>query len=491
MTDDLPPLEQLSKEELIALIKELIARVQFLEEEVDRLRAENRELRARLAKNSRNSSKPPSSDGLKKPRRAQSLRPKGRRKLGGVAGHEGDTLVMVDEPDHVVVHAATVCPHCQMDLGETPAMREERRQVFDLPPMRLEVTEHRSEVKRCPHCSAVVKGAFPEHVRGPVPYGPRCKAFLSYLNVYHFIPLDRLGELSADLFGQRPADAVILQANRELQSQVQESVAATRQAIIEAPVVHLDESGIRVKGRLHWLHVASTQTLTSYHVHAKRGQEAMRDGGILPALQGWAVHDGFRSYQAFDQCQHALCNAHHLRELRYIQEQYQQDWAAELTSLLLEMKRAVAQAQDDGLEQLPLEQQQAFERRYDNLLLHGLVMNPPPPSSKEKKRGRRKQSPAKNLLDRLQKYKPQVLAFMCDFKVPFDNNLAERDVRMIKVKQKVSGAFRTLEGAHIFCDIRSYISTVRKQQRPVLQALTDAFLGQPFMLQGIEARLVP
>ena len=217
----------------------------------------------------------------------------------------------------------------------------------------------------------------------------------------------------------------------------------------------------------------------------------MREGGVLPALQGWAVHDGLRSYQAFDQCQHALCNAHHLRELRYIQEQYQQDWAAEMASLLLEIKRAVAQAQDDGLQQFPPEQQRAFERRYDTLLLHGFVMNPPPPPPKEKKRGRRKQSPAKNLLDRLQKYKPQVLAFMYDFEVPFDNNLAERDVRMIKVKQKVSGAFRTLEGAQIFCDIRSYISTVRKQQRPVLQALTDAFLGQPFIPQGGEAHLVP
>jgi len=491
MSNDLPPLEQLSKEELIALLKEMIARVQFLEAEVDALRAENRELRARLAKNSRNSSKPPSSDGLKKPRRTQSLQPKGKRKPGGVAGHEGDTLMMVEEPDYVIEHGVTACPHCQMDLSGEPVVREERRQVFDLPPMRLEVTEHRCEVKSCPHCGAVVKRAFPAHVRGPVQYGPRYKAFLSYLNVYHFIPLDRLGELSADMFKLQPADAVTLQATRELQSRVQESVAAIKQGIIEAPVVHLDESGMRVKGRLHWLHVAGTQTLTAYHVHAKRGQEAMRDGGILPALQGWAVHDGLRSYQAFDQCQHALCNAHHLRELRYIQEQYQQPWAAEMASLLLEMKHTVAQARDDGLQQLPLEQRQAFERRYDNLLLHGLIMNPPPPPPKEKKRGRRKQSPPKNLLDRLQQHKPQVLAFMYDFKVPFDNNLAERDVRMIKVKQKVSGAFRTLEGAQIFCDIRSYISTVRKQQRPVLQALTDAFLGQPFMPPGVETHLLP
>ncbi len=265
-------------------------------------------------------------------------------------------------------------------------VRIERRQVFEMPPLRLEVTEHQREVKVCPHCQCEVKGELPDHVRGPVQYGPRYKAFLSYLNVYHYIPYNRLRELAADIFGLRPADAVILQAMRELQSHIQPSIEAIKQGIIEAEVVHGDETGMRVAGQLQWVHVACTKTLTAYHVHKKRGQEAMREGGIIPELRGWFVHDGLRSYKAFDQCQHALCNAHHLRELHYVHEQYQQGWAEEMASLLLEIKRAVGQAQEQKLEQLPLDQRQAFERRYDELVLQGLLMNPPPPPPKEKKR---------------------------------------------------------------------------------------------------------
>jgi len=455
------------------------------------LRGEIAELRSQLAKNSRNSGKPPSSDGLKKGPRTKSLRKKGKRKLGGVKGHEGDTLLMVAEPDQVMIHDVTICPQCQRDLRMRSVVRHERRQVYDIPPLQLEVTEHRVAVKTCPVCEIEVKGNFPEHVRGPVQYGPRFKALAAYLNAYHFIPLERTGQLLYDLFGQWPADGMILQATKALRDRVSGSVLAIRELLTQADVVHFDESGVRVQKKLHWLHVASTETLTAYDVHEKRGRKAMQEIGILPKFQGRAIHDHFRGYMTFDQCEHAFCNAHHLRELLFITEQYQQDWASAMSALLLEVKEAVAETRAAGLEQLSAEQLKRFEQRYDALIQQGLAANPPPPPPVTQKRGRRKQSPPKNLLDRLQKYKSQTLAFMTDFNVPFDNNLAERDVRMIKVKQKVSGAFRTREGAQIFCDIRSYISTARKQQIPVMNAITDAFLGRPFMPAALEARPLP
>ena len=322
-------------------------------------------------------------------------------------------------------------------------------------------------------------------------YGPRYKALAAYLNVYHFLPLERTSQLLADLFGQRPAEGMILQAMKGLREKIAPSLQQIHALLRGADVAHFDESGVRVQGKLHWLHVAGTPELTAYSVHAKRGREGMNDFGILPEFQGRAMHDHFRSYFTFDQCQHALCNAHHLRELQFITEQYQQGWAEAMSALLLDIKKAVVQAKEEEHTALRPEQLQAFHRRYDAIIQEGLAANPPPPPPPVKKRGRRKQTPPKNMLDRLRKHKAETLAFMTDFKVPFDNNLAERDVRMIKVKQKVSGAFRTLEGAQIFCDIRSYISTARKQQVDVLEAMTDAFLGRPFIPTAAGSRLLP
>ncbi len=256
-------------------------------------------------------------------------------------------------------------------------------------------------------------------------------------------------------------------------------------------MVHFDESGVRAQGKLHWLHVASTKTLTYYAVHAKRGQEAMKKIGILPSFRGRAVYDHWRSYLQFDQCEHAFCNVHHLRELQFVTEEYQQEWASTMSTFLLEVKEAVTKAKQTGQQQLRAEKLVDFAKRYDQIIQQGLQANPPPTIPVEKKRGRQKQSSPKNLLDRLQTYKPQVLAFMIDFKVPFDNNLAERDVRMVKVKQKVSGAFRTFSGAQTFSAIRSYISTACKQQRSVIDVITEAFRGRPLMPADVKASPLP
>ena len=477
--NDMSPeqLEQMDKDSLLAII---IALQKQLAEQAALIQ----ELRDQLAKNSRNSGKPPSSDGLKKPR-TRSLRQKTGRRSGGQEGHKGHTLKMVAQPDHIERHYATKCPHCATDLNEVVPEGYAKRQVFDIPPVRIRVTEHQAESKQCPHCRQWVKGTFPANVTQPVQYGPRLKAQTVYLNNYQLLPLARTCELLGDFYGHTPSEAVVLASNETLVNSIEPTLDAIHRQLTAADVVHFDESGMRVEGQLNWLHVAGTGLLTYYDVHPKRGKEGMRAIGILPHLLGRAVHDHWQSYFTFDNCRHALCNVHHLRELQFIVDQYKQSWAEEMAGLLLDIKSEIEAAHPEQM-MLPADRLTHFEKRYDDLIEQGLAANPPPANPPTKKRGRKKQSPPKNLLDRLRDRKHEVLAFMYDFRVPFDNNLAERDVRMVKVKQKVSGAFRTRKGAETFCAIRSYISTVRKHGVNVIDAIYDAFAGNPFMPLAID-----
>ena len=472
-------LEQMDKESLLAIII-------TLQKQLAEQAALIQELRDQLAKNSRNSGKPPSSDGLKKPR-TRSLRRKTGRRSGGQEGHEGHTLKMVTQPDHIERHYATRCPYCATNLKDIVSDEYERRQVFDIPPVRIMVTEHQAESKQCPHCRQRIKGTFPTHVTRPVQYGPRLKAQTAYLNNYQLLPWARTRELLGDFYGHTPSEALVLAGNETLVNSIEPTLDAIHRQLVAADVVHFDESGMRVEGQLNWLHVASTGLLTYYDVHSKRGKEGMSAIGILPQLLGRAVHDHWRSYFTFDNCVHALCNVHHLRELQFIVDQYEQTWAEDMAGLLLDIKAEVEAAQP---EQMTLSSDRLIhiEKRYDDLIEQGLAANSPPTNPPAKKRGRKKQSPPKNLLDRLHHRKREVLAFMYDFRVPFDNNLAERDVRMVKVKQKVSGAFRTRTGAETFCAIRSYISTVRKHGINVIDAIYDAFVGNPFMPRVIEGQ---
>jgi transposase len=442
------------------------------------------ELQARLAKHSRNSSKPPSSDGYTKPKRTQSLRKSGAKPNGGQPGHAGHTLTALEHPDRTETHKADICAHCQASLLESEVVGYEERQVFDIPAIRIEVTAHRAEVKLCPECGRATKGAFPTAVTQAVQYGPAVQSWAAYFTNQHHIPVERTTQIFADLVHQPVGEATVLKASEDLSSCIEPSIEAVKELLRDSEVLHVDESGLRVQGKLHWLHVASTDRLTHYDVHAKRGQEAMDEAGILDHFTGTAVHDHWKPYFTYDDCRHALCNAHHLRELQYIDTQYQQPWANDMSELLLEIKAAVEETLPRSAS-LPLAWLEAFERRYDAIVQEGFDANPlallPAEEGKAHKRGRRKQTPPRNLLIRLRDFKVQVLAFMNDFRVPFDNNQAERDVRMVKVKQKVSGGFRTLEGAKRFGRIRGYISTARKHAKNIFEAIRDAFDGTPFI----------
>jgi len=441
------------------------------------------ELQARLAKTSRNSSKPPTSDGYGKVKRTASLRPSGQKPNGGQPGHDGHTLIASDHPDQTLTHVVPRCGHCQASLQGVEIVGYEERQVFDLPAMRIEVTAHRAEIKVCPACGHASKGAFPPAVTHAVQYGPGVQTWAAYFTNHHHIPVERTAEIFADLVQHRVSEATVLQASEQLETYIAPATEAVKGMLRAAEVLHVDESGLRVTGKLHWLHVACTARLTSYEVHAKRGHEAMEEAGILGAFRGTVVHDHWKPYFTYDECAHALCNAHHLRELCFIDQQYQQPWAKAMVELLLEIKAAVAATPAPAMSVSPSERE-AFEKRYDAVVQAGFEANQasaPTTEGAQNKRGRPKQSPPVNLLIRLRDFKSQVLAFMSDFRIPFDNNQGERDIRMVKVKQKVSGGFRTLEGAKRFGRIRGYLSTARKNAKNVFEAIRDAFDGHPFL----------
>lgn len=464
---------------LVRHIRQQDEAIRKLEETVQKLQEMVQELQDQLAKNSRNSSKPPSTDGLKKPRTSSLRKPSGR-KSGGQAGHKGHTLEQVAEPDHIEMHRVNECSQCHTPLDAVEAVACNKRQVFDLPPVKVEVTEHQAEIKDCPHCGYRNEAEFPQDVTQPTQYGPRIQSHAAYYNEYHFIPVQRTSEIFADLYNHRVSEGMVLRSGAVMADCVRPANEAIKQQLIESDVVHFDETGLRVAGKLHWVHGASTAKLTYYQLHQKRGSIAMDDNSILTHLHGTAVHDHWKPYFKYEQASHSLCNAHHLRELDFVHERYQQDWASKMTDLLLEIKAEVEKA---SLSQDHLEAKKVarFERRYAKLIAKGLEANPPPPKPPPKKRGRKKQSPPKNLLDRLRDFKPEVLAFMYDFRVPFDNNQGERDMRMVKVKQKVSGSFRTVAGADDFLEIRGYISTARKNDQSVIKVLQDALAGRPFI----------
>jgi len=377
-------------------------------------------------------------------------------------------------PDTVELHAVSCCAGCGCSLADTPADDYDRRQVFDIPPVSVDVTEHRAEVKTCDRCGATTKAAFPETVRQHVQYGERIQAIALYLKNYALMPYERGGEFFSDLFGVSISPGTLVRMNRDGADRLGAVTERIKAALKTADVLHADETGTQVGKHLHWLHVASTTTLTRYLVHQKRGKDATDEMGILPGFQGTAVHDGWKSYFKYV-CHHGLCNAHHLRELTCVYEEYGQSWGKQMIDLLLEIKERRDKSTGKRFSRKTIV---SYEDQYREILKVGMEANPLSPEAPgKKKHGRKKKSKPRNLLERLQAHEQATLAFMYDFSVPFDNNQAERDVRMMKVQQKISGTFRSFAGAQAFCTIRGYISTARKQGLNVMSALQDIFSG--------------
>lgn len=464
-------LSQLSHAEKDALILMLQGQITALQDAV-------KQMQSRLNMSSRNSSKPPSSDGLNKPA-PKSLRVAGQNPTGGQKGHPGSTLCQIAQPDKIVIHdVPEQCQACQRSLPF--AYVSETRQVFDLPSLRFEVTEHHAMQAIC-SCGHVHTGEFPVGVNAGVQYGPRAQAAMVHLNQNHAVSVQRTAALMKDFFGLPVSQATVVKAALAGAEILQPTVQGIGQAAVSSAERHADETGMRVAKKLHWLHVLATDTLTWLGCHPKRGTEAFDALALLKQFKGVLVHDGWMPYKAL-QCQHALCNAHHLRELTYLLEEQGQAWAGDMIEVLTHASHMDNLHCADG--KTPNYDGKKYQNEvrelrdlYEAILAQAQADNPIVlPTGK---RGRPKQSKATNLIARLRYYSDDVWRFMTQANVPFTNNLAEQAVRMPKVKQKVSGCFRTPQGAQTYCVIRSYAATMHKQGANIFDSLVAAFKGAP------------
>lgn len=478
--EDLMRLGRNNPEALVDIILAQRKQISALRELVRKLVQQVEALEARFAQNSGNSSKPPSSDGYTKPS-PKSQRKKTGRKSGGQKGHPGSTLAPVAKADFTVIHSLKLCPcGCGANLEKQALLRHDKRQVFDLPLQKLEVTQHQVEVKLCPNTGREVSASFPAGVKARTQYGQRFNAMLVYLRSQQFIPFERSAQMVRDLFGCDVSEGTIQAALRAAFDGLEGFETRVKDLIAQAPIAHADESGLRVAKKLHWLHVASTKTLTWYGVHAKRGGEAIRFFGLLPRFAGKLIHDCFSPYFELA-CAHGLCNEHLNRELVFLHEVLHQKWAKSMLDLLHRMHRSVTACAGRAGPFASL-RRASWTRKYRACLSRGFAQNPIPRNRKgPKRRGRPKHTKAQNLLLRLRTHESFVLAFLNDSRVPFTNNQGEQDIRMMKVQQKISGCFRTYQGAQTFARIRSYLSTVRKNQRDVFSEIVNLFAGQPFI----------
>jgi transposase len=453
-------------EELEELNRSLVARIADLEE--------------RLGRNPRNSSMPPSAEGFSKPpapNRAE--RRAAKRRPGKQPGTEGKHLAQVQDPDDVQIHAPPVCDGCGASLDGADIVDVERRQVFELPPMRPFVTEHRMERRRC-SCGCETKAAPPKEATAPTCYGPGVRALVAYLAVYQHLPYDRMAQLFHDVLGIEISVGALASMVTEAGGALGLFTDVIRDLLIDAPAVNFDETGARVAGSLHWVHVACTALYTFIDCHKKRGTVALDALGVIEAMRGTAIHDGYASYRTYDVV-HQLCNAHHIRELDAIFEALDQEWADEMIALLIEAKEIVETARAAGADRLEKGALHSIRVRYGKLIQKGWAANPEP--DKGKLAGYEKK--AFNLLTRLDTQRADVLRFSTDFALSWDNNQAERDVRMVKLQQKISGTWRTLEGARGYCAIRSYVSTMKKQGQPLLAGLRLLFEGGVWLPEGV------
>jgi len=454
------------------MMAKLIVKLQALQDRVD-------ELERRLGLNSSNSSKPPSTDSAFEPKAKTTSNTK--RKAGGQKGHVGNNLKMVEHPDVVIVSSPQVCRDCGASLADTKSCRVASRQVFDLPVLKIEVSEYQVHAKQCPCCKTMSKGSFPEDITAPTQYGKRFDAAISYLSIHQMLPYERITQVIEDLFGHPISEGVILNALTRVEENLSSFHTAAKKALVNANVLHADETGINVRGVLHWTHIAISENAAACLLHPKRGVEAMKEMGILPSYNGMLIHDHWKPYESIEgSFEHAFCNAHHLRELKRVSEQDHQRWSEDMSKLLMSAHQKVTYAKAHAKEALSPRMIKRFNTWYDTIVTSAHVYHAV--SQKEAgKRGRLKQTFAKNLLDRLIKYKDETLRFITHFNVPFTNNAAEQGLRMMKVKEKISGCFMSQKGGRIFMNIYAYILTVKKNGVNILQALLDAMYGKPFM----------
>jgi transposase len=470
--------EKFTRSDLQALPKhKLIDIILKLQDSIIRMEERILQLEGQSHKDSHNSHIPPSQS---KPLCIKNLREDTGKKPGGQPGHPGKTLEMVDHPTHTITHRVTRCQRCGQDLSDAPISAYERRQIFDIPPIKLEVTEHLVEKKQC-SCGHITMASFPETVNAPVQYGINTQTLVSTLAAHGYVTQKRLSETLAFLIDYRVNEATICAIQDKLHDKLAGFEEKSKKHLAQCNLIHNDESGISVEGEQHWVHVTSTEELTHYAIDPKRGNEATDRNGILPNFHGITVHDGWKSYFNYDQCQHALCNVHHLRELTFFEEEEKAPWARCFKDHLLYAKALVKKAREEGRDHLESKTLYDVERRYCEILEGALKGLPLP--VRTGKRGKIKKTKQQNFIERLLTYKQAALRFIYDFRVPFSNNLAERDIRPIKLKDKISGTFRSFHGAECFARIRGYISTVRKNGRNVCEEIKNALCGRPYLLQ--------
>ena len=470
---------------MVELVAGLLARLETLEVDNQQLRAENQRLRAELAKNSGNSSKPPSRDpAVERSRQAEARRAKRSRdgkvrRPGKQPGGDGTTLAMVENPDEVVVYAPAVCAGCGGSLTDAEVTATVHRQVVDLPVVTPTVTEHQAQTRRCGCCNTTTAAAFPDGVRAPVSYGPRVKAIVVYLLARQHIPVGRAQEAMADLFGLKisagTVDACYAEAGRRLEGFIAALVAFLR----TLPVLHADETTDRIGTVTCWMHVVSTASYTLIHASATRGLEAVRTAGVLIGYRGVIVHDRLALYWKLTAARHGICSAHLLRDLAQAATvATQKTWAEGLAGLLVEINTACDDARHRGLKTLAPAARNAFNSRYDHLVAAALAANPDPPA------GRKRDALARqsyNLAVAFRTHKKPILAFMNNLAVGMTNNQAERDLRPVKLHRKISSCFKSQAGAERFAHVRSYLYTTRKNDIPAIDALTGLFTGNPWM----------
>ncbi|HRH40537.1 MAG TPA: IS66 family transposase [Pyrinomonadaceae bacterium] len=430
---------------------------------------------------SHNSSLPPSLDmPWCKPKQTQSLRKKSGHQVGGQLGHQGSTLLQVHHPDLVIVHQVNVCQHCHLSLTNIESIRFNKRQIFEIENGRLTVIEHQAEVKLCPFCRKISKGHFPDNLKAPVQYGTSVFSRIVYLNQYQLLPVARTAETMNDLFECPLSWATIKRATKSCADKLIRVELKIKAKLRDSAVLGVDETGININGVNNWVHVARSDEFTHFAFHVKRGKPAFEAIGIINQFTGTLVRDGFSAYKKYDQCHHSLCNAHLLRNLTFVSENEPKHkvWTTKLIKLLVKIKDTVQQAKLNGQTALISSQQSSYFRRYDTILTEAEQAIRGSPKRREI------QLSSRHLYLRFLMNKKAILRFMTDFRVPFDNNGSERDLRMLKLYQKISGCFRTIEGVKVFCRIRSYLSSVRKQGRGLLNSIEHALNGKLCVLNN-------